>query len=177
MSLYFEGFLAFDLKPQTPQVVIDALSYMVATNDHQFNNPPRHPFFEVEGWRQFLDVQSRQSDQPGFMGSQLGEVHRPDRHGLNLPRLTLSFRRVMHDDVEFYVLWWRFLDWIAPCVETEGFIGYYRETYSLHPVTIYMRDGELFAFEVTGMPKTSSGRLWPGHPNNVQPGWLRDIPS
>jgi hypothetical protein len=70
---------------------------------------------------------------------------------------TLSFRRCMHDDVEFDILLWAFLNWLAPYSDTEGFVGYYREMYTLHPTLIYFQKGKVYKLEVDRKP---IGPIW-----------------
>ena len=174
MSLCFEGFLAFDLRPDTPSQIKDTLSYLTRSEEYALNEAPPHPFFEVPGWRQFLQIRSVDGGHPGLMWSHLAEVARPAPHGQTTPRLTLSFRRVMHDDIEFYELWRKFLSWIVPHIETDGFIGYYRETYSLHPVIVYSRDGHIFTGTPSSAPKGESGEAWPGNPKYILPRWPKN---
>jgi hypothetical protein len=97
---------------------------------------------------------------------------RYSQHGRDHYRRTLSFRRLLHDDTEFNELWWYFLYWIAPFVETVGFVGYYRETFSLHPVTIYLKGGQIFKNNIESTPKGWYGEVWDGDAKTVQPGWI-----
>jgi hypothetical protein len=62
MSVHYEFATACDLKPDTPQQIIDTLAYMARTHDYEFHNPPAHPLFQsvhvngetVESWRIML---------------------------------------------------------------------------------------------------------------------------
>jgi hypothetical protein len=83
----------------------------------------------------------------------------------------------MHDDVEFNILWWNFLFWIAPYVETKGFIGFYRETYSLHPEVIYISNGKIFTKEIKSDPNGwRHGEAWNSvfdQSQDILPEWLK----
>jgi hypothetical protein len=132
--MYFDGFFACKLKPETPQQVIDVLHYMTRQQDYEFKEVPAHRFFEVEEWEDFLQIgNSDYRCAPGLVGSELRKEHMEYVSGKRVEYYTISFRRTMHDDVEFFEHWWNFLDWIAPYSDATGFVGYYREMFDLHP--------------------------------------------
>jgi hypothetical protein len=156
MSLYFDGFLAFDLKPDTPQQIIDTLFYMTRTDDYEFMDIPHHRLFTSDpDWRDFLRAGEGDYEMaPGITSSGLKKIIEGYGDGTIFKEYyTLSFRRTMHDDVEFYVLWWDFLDWIAPYSSTNGFVGYYRETFDLYPTLIYFKNGTIFSYEIKASPQ------------------------
>jgi hypothetical protein len=143
MSLYFEGFFTCSLKPDTPDDVIQVLHYMTRSQEAVFDGRvPDHRFFSTDHWRQFLhDIPDY-----GFISGLKGVVLQKETQFVDRAYVdvyALSFRRGMHDDVEFYVLWWDFLFWIAPYSVRDSFVGYYREQYALHPVLIYFLGGEV----------------------------------
>jgi len=152
MSLWFEGYVAFDLSPDTPQHVIDILKYLCRDEDYVFELDQEHEFFEYDHWYNFLQIDNEPSSLPGMFWSNFRKVKRFEKSGIDNYRYTLSFRRIMHDDVEYYHQWWHFLYWISPYIETKGFIGFYRETYSVHPCPIYALDGKIFRSEISSTP-------------------------
>ena len=159
MSLYFDGMIFCDLKPEIPEQVINTLQYMTRSHDYSFDNPPEHEFFEVDAWRSWLQIQPNHTCGAGMVFS---NFHKTKRYGPNNTKVdyyTLSFRRCMHDDVEYYILWWAFLYWIAPHCES-GFVGFCRETFTLHPTLVYFRNGKVFKYEVEGNPTGWYGELW-----------------
>jgi hypothetical protein len=150
MSLYFDGAIFCDLKSDVPQQVIDTLQYMARVEDYTFDSPPDHDFFKVDGWRDWL--RTKVACAPGFVGCEFRKVYRYTQQNVDYYRYTLSFRRCMHDDVAFYVLWWLFLPWLAPYSETTGYVGYYREEYTLHPTLIYFKNSKVCVNEITQNP-------------------------
>ena len=150
MSLYFDGAIFCDLRIDAPQQVIDTLHYMTRTEDYVFDSPPQHEFFNSEGWQSFLQIHPNYSCAPGLVYSEFRKAYRYTQNKVDVSYYTLSFRRCMHDDVEFYILWWAFLDWLARYTNTEGFGGYYREEFTLHPPLIYFKEGKVYKLEVKG---------------------------
>ena len=177
MSLWYEGYLAFDIKPDAPGKIITTLEYLTRIEDYSFEDFPSHEFFSTNGWRNFLQIETEPSGVPGLFWSDFRFITRSIHRDKVISRHTLSFRRVMHDDVEFNILWWNFLFWIAPYVETKGFIGFYRETYSLHPEIIYMSNGKIFTKEIKSNPKGwRHGEAWNSVFDESQdnlPEWLK----
>jgi hypothetical protein len=160
MSLYFDGFFACDLKPDTPQHIIDTLRYLTRTEDYAFEPLSDHDFFDGDDWRAFLQPDDDWACAPGLVWSDFRQAYRYTQYGEDVYRATISFRRTMHDDVEFYILWFAFLDWIAPYSETVGFVGYYRESFSLHPTLVYFNHGNIYKVDITEMPIGIGGQGW-----------------
>jgi hypothetical protein len=156
MSLYFDGFFACDLQPDTPPAVLDTLRYLTRTTDVTLTDVPDHAFFQTEGWRDFLRPHEDYRFAPGPVFSELKLLRRGDHSVYH----SLCFRRSMHDDIEYYVHWWHFLYWIAPYSATVGYVGYCRETYSLHPTLIYFKNGQVFHAKVHAEPKGWYGEVW-----------------
>ena len=104
MSMYFDGFFACKLKLDMPQQVIDVLRYMTRHQDYEFKDVPEHRFFQIEDWENFLQISD--SDfrcAPGLVGSELKKETIEYVSGKREEYYTISFRRTMHDDVEFFV--------------------------------------------------------------------------
>ena len=161
MSMYFDGAIACDLKPDTPQQVLDVLQYMTRKEDYAFDSVPSHSFFTTnEEWRDFLQIDQEWTCAPGLVGSDFRKTFRYTKNSEDVYRWTLSFRRTMHDDYEFPDFWWEFLFWIAPYSESTGFVGYYREEFELNPTLIYFQSGKVFTSEVTQSPAGSNGEEW-----------------
>src|SRR5258708_27216939 len=163
MSLYFDGAFACYLKPDVPQQVLDTLQYMTRTENYAFDKPPGHKFFQNDDWRNFLKISQEWTCAPGFVGSDFRKTHQyTTEDGNDVYWYSLSFRRTMHDDVEFYVLWWDFLNWIAPYSLTSGYVGYCREQYTINPTLIYFKRGRgiVYLYDVQGIPKGLNGESW-----------------
>ncbi len=163
MSLHFDLAIACDLKPDTPQQVINTLQYMTRTEDYDFHDPPAHEFFTRPGpdWRLILQIPHGTMPYgfPGVAGSSFRRVYHHTQFGVDVYRHTLSFRREMLDD-SFYD-WWPFAEWLALYSESSGCVGYYRATYDWQPTLIYFRDGRVYTCEVTQRPvEIRERKLW-----------------
>lgn len=155
MSQTFDLSLACDIKPDTPQQVLDTLRYMIRKEDYKFDDPPNHPFFRIHNyWKSWFTYSI--SLFPGEYGAVLRNAPvyagHPDENG-NWPmtRITFSVRVGVHDDV-FYDTTYFFLDWLAEHSETQGFVGYYQGNYADHPTLIYFKDGKAWIMRVQGEP-------------------------
>ena len=155
MSLHFDFAIACDLKPDTPQQVIKTLAYMTRTEDYPFDSPPDHPFFEGDEWRETLRTEPDGTYCPGDLGRSFRRAYRYDRLGVHHYRYTLSFRCYMKDD-EFYDMAWPLIDWLAQHSETEGYVGYIRETLDWQPTLLYFKHGTFYIHKVSETP-TGSG--------------------
>ncbi len=160
MSLHFDFALACYIKPDTPQQVLDTLQYMTRTEDYNFDQPPRHPFFQDEYWRNMLKALMDSTCFPGQFGGTFRRVHRYTQANVEAYRYMLSFRCYMLED-EFHENWWPFAQWIAPYSESTGCVGYYREEFDWQPTLIYFRDGKVYVCQVTQSPlDIQDGKPW-----------------
>jgi len=151
MSLHFDFAIACDLKPDTPQQILDTLSYMTRAEEYAFSSPPNHPFFEGDSWRDILRAKSEQTYLPGDLIGSFRKAHRYEVGSEKLHWYTICFRCYLIDDV-FYEMWWLLAEWLLLHSETEGYVGYYREEYSSHPTLIYFKDNAVCIHEMTGTP-------------------------
>lgn len=156
MTVYYEFGLACDLKPDTPQQVLDTLAYMTGHSGEGRNDLPSHYFFQYCDWRHLL--QPNRGRFPGAAGSALQRAYRyslaPIQGGAPVFRYTLSCHVELADDqiandFDF------FLHWLAPYSETAGCVGYYREfgiAFVGPPRLLYFQDGKASVLEVVGTP-------------------------
>lgn len=152
MSLHYDWAMAFDLKLDTPQLIIDTLKYMTRSHDYDFPTPFDDIFFSGSSWRNMLQIEAGDTYSPGEVGSLFRQAYRYTKLGVDTYYYTLSFRTYMLDD-GFYEEWWTFCEWIAPYSETIGCVGYYREVYDdLHPTLIYFKDAKVYICEVQQTP-------------------------
>jgi len=162
LSAHFDLAIALDLKPDTPQQVLDTLRYLMRTEDYDFDNPPDHEFFtrwDDQHWRNWMPLAENSTYSPGEAGSSLRRVYRYTQHGQDVYRYTFSFRCWMLDD-GFYE-WWPFAKWLALHSHTSGYVGYYREEFDLHPTLIYFREANVYTLRVTGDPiPIRGGKPW-----------------
>lgn len=151
MSLHFDVAVAFDLRPSTPQQVIDAIAYLVRTEDSDFSSLPDDPFFAVNGWQNVLQAKPEATYCPGELYRSFRSAYRSTRRGVKQYRHTLSFRCYMLDD-EFYHIFYPLMAWLALQSETKGFVGYYREESEWWPTLIFFKNGEVYFGEAKEAP-------------------------
>lgn len=147
MSVYFDFALACDLKPDTPQQVLDTLSFMTRTEDYAFDTPPAGALFGGETWRDMLRGSTTYF--AGEAGAMFRKALRYVHGGAEVFRYTLSFRSdVLDDDMGEYGA---LIEWLATYSDSEGFVGYFRAKYADHPTLLYFRHGKVYASEATGV--------------------------
>jgi hypothetical protein len=156
MSLHFDLTIALDLKPDTPERVIDTLAYMTRVEDYTFDNPPQHEFFEDNYWRKMLRAAPEDTYVPGRLYHSFHKAYRFHQGGESHYRYTLGFRCYLLDDV-FYEACWRLLEWPSPHSETEGYVGYFREELALHPTLIYFKHGSVYIVDAKAVPEPIRG--------------------
>ena len=151
MSGHYDFAMAFDLRPDTPQFVMDVLRFMVGETTAQPNELPEADLFRDEDWRTLFQIDDYYASLPGEYGSRLREAYRYGLAGNEVFRNTLSFRCYLLDDT-FYTAWWQFAEWVAPHSETTGCVGYFKEEFAEHPTLIYFKQGKVFMNQITSTP-------------------------
>jgi len=151
MSLHFDFAIACDLKPDTPQQILDTLSYMTRVEEYAFSSPPSHPFFEGDSWRDILLAKSEQTYLPGDLISSFRKAYRYEIGNEKHYRYNICFRCFLTDDA-FYGTWLLLAEWLLLHSETDGYVGYYREEFSFHPTLIYFHGDAVCIYEMTGTP-------------------------
>lgn len=152
MTINFELMLACDLRPVTPDQVIDTLKYLCRKEDYKFESLPNHPFFEsddevleAQRWRYIFDRGSYLGDFGGVSFTELYH-HKSRRESF----YTLTIRCVEQTLLDFIQLHFKFLEWLAPYVNTDytnqEFIGYIRadNVDNTDPILIYFKDGVVY---------------------------------
>lgn len=159
MSLHFELFLAMDLKPDTPQNILNILEYMTHSEDTEFKASLPSDFLnEVDDWLYIL--RKEEARIPGELGSVFRRAYRYTQSGQDVYRYTLGFRVFLLDDY-FYEVYESFLKWLAQYSETTGFVGYWREEADLHPILIYFKNGKVYFSEKNDRPlEITEGEAW-----------------
>jgi hypothetical protein len=127
MSEYYDLFVAFDLKPDTPQSIIEALNYMLSDSDDLTTSIEDETI--DEDWRGLLNADnSNMIYFPGIAISVLRNAYRynlpNNQGGKPVYRNTFCYRNeILDDGLDTFMA---FFDWIQPYVETQGLIGYIR---------------------------------------------------
>ena len=133
MGMYTELSIGVKLRKDTPDETIQALTFM-ASNDWPKEVPdplpwPSHPLFETERWVFMLRGWSYYFDRkPSLLWSLDDIAHR-------------WFLAVTANIKNYGNEWGLFLDWLAPWVETRGFIGHTRYEEDDEPTLLYA-DGQ-----------------------------------
>jgi hypothetical protein len=140
-----EFVIAFKLKHDTPQQVIDTLKYMTLRNkDYDFPNHPDHNLFETYYWRIMLignygSVPSSTSFTYVENVAGLGGMPLPfEAYFLNVRSVFLNY----NTEIE------RFLHWIAPYSETQGFVGHILPKGLADPILIYLKQDKAFLVQI-----------------------------
>lgn len=129
MGMYTELNLGVRFYEDTPQNIIDILKYMLDDSPVRFdyNKPqlPNHPLFETERWSIMLCCDSYYFD-----GQTDSSLHYDDISNSYFLNVRCNLKNY---DCEIA----KFLDFIQPYLETDGFLGYTRYEDDDDPVLIY----------------------------------------
>lgn len=158
MSTRCEIYFTFDLKPDVPEDVLEAIRSMMDKNYKVTSTPAAE--FTDNYWQGLLDISPTEMLAfPGSSFSTLAHAYRytqmPNQGGQDVYRNTITFRAEIHGDAfgEDYV---HLLMWIAQYTETQGFIGYFRYDHSpSHPTLLFFKNGKLDTQE-TFLPRADS---------------------
>jgi hypothetical protein len=82
MSMHFDVAVAFDLKPSTPQQVLNTISYLVRTQDYALSSPPDDPFFELDGWQNVFQSKPDATYCPGDLYKTFRSAYRFTRQNV-----------------------------------------------------------------------------------------------
>lgn len=169
MSVHYDVALACDLRPETPQHVLDTLAYLARGAADPFYAPAADPPFaaedisgqSVDAWRTMLRQQ--ESRFPGEAGCRLRRVYRYTQQGVDQYRHTFSLRQeVLDDDIGAYLA---LVQWLAPYCETAGWVGYVRsdlDAAGAQPVLLYITQGRVYLSDSRQTPRDmATGAPWP----------------
>jgi hypothetical protein len=154
MSDHYDLFFTFDLKPDLPIPVVNALDYVTGKNP-ALENLPQDSKFSVGTWKDLLVVHPHYENMLHFAGHAISDLSTAYRHELpeskgggKVYRQTITFRYdILDDGIHEYLM---FLDWIAPYIETEGFIGYFLTNGDRNNVKIIVyNNGKLNFLKIT----------------------------
>ena len=126
MGMYTELVLGFNLKENTPNEVVDILTYMIESGEGD-RQPviPDHDLFKTWRWKFMLSCDSYYF--AGFTHSEMSYDDIGKQWEVNI-RCNL---KNYDNEIE------KFIDWISPYVELRGFAGYSRYEESDEPTLIY----------------------------------------
>lgn len=158
MTVHIEIMLACNLKENTPQQIIDTLKFMAGTLDYEPENLSFAPLRATEGeddfygleehpWRDLFKFPDEGPDLYRFPGTGMVHFH-PCNWDTSFYKLTIRVEGPTHNDFE--QIWFPFLKWLAPYVDTEFvgcFAGYFQRVNAvdtINPVLIYFIEGKVY---------------------------------
>lgn len=133
MGMYTECLLMLELDgKRTPKIVSDTLQYMVSGDDAPKPDVmPDHKLFGDTRWRWMLQGSSYYFD---------GQPMRTFRHDdIAKGWFLTSLSNIKNYDNE----WELMLNWLTPCIASEGHIGHIRYEEDEHPTILYFEDGRV----------------------------------
>jgi hypothetical protein len=158
MTVHIEIMLACNLKEDTPQQIIETLKFMAGTIDYEPENLAFAPVRIWEGkddfygleehpWRNIFKFDNYGPDLARFPGTGIVQFH-PCSRDTSYYKLTVRVEGYTHNDFE--QIWFPFLKWLAPYVDTEfvgNFAGYFQRANNvdtINPVLIYFSNGKVY---------------------------------
>ena len=130
MGMHTELVMACELKGNVPGEVIETLKYMVGDSEY-LATVPVHALFTADRWKSMLRCDSYYFD---------GDTHSTLRYDDIGKSYILNIRCNLKNycsEIE------KFLDWIIPYSNTNGFVGYTRYEEDENPTLIYFIDGKV----------------------------------
>lgn len=133
MGCFTEINVNFDLVKDTPEDVVNIMHYLILTNGNETKPSilPKHEFFKCDRWDSIACCFSYYFD--GLTNSQMkyDDISKTYR---------VSIRASLKNyDCEIE----KFLDWLLPYIDTNGFIGYERHEDMDNPTLIYIELDDL----------------------------------
>lgn len=137
MGMYTELSIGIELKSDTPKAVIDVLEYMARGGD----TVPAygHPLFETDRWDWML-----RSGGSYYFDAKPSLYFGHD----DIPNAW--FLSVRTNIKNYCSEWEKFLDWLCPFIDTQGYLGTYRYEESDDPTLVYKIGNEIVWHSVTG---------------------------
>jgi len=129
MGMYTEINIGIELRQDVPEMVVGIIQGMLRANTYNDTFIPPlmedHELFKTARWRHMLISGSYYFDgKPNY-------VFRYDDNGNSWYLTVRSNLKNYDDEIR------KFLDWIFPYTQSEGFIGYFRYENDLDPTLIY----------------------------------------
>lgn len=125
MGMYTELVLGIKIKPDPD--VLTVLNYMLGETDH-LDERPSHELFKTNCWDIMLVCDSYYFD-----GQTDSKLFKDDLY----PESPMYYLNVRSNLKNYNSEIEKFLDWLKPYIETDGFLGYTRYEEDDHPTLIY----------------------------------------
>lgn len=130
MGMYTEINVCFDLYEDTSKEVVDVLHSLIDGTDEP-TVLPQHEFFDCDRWHMVACCDSYYFD--GSTNSKMIFDSISKNWKINIRANLKNY------DSELA----KFLDWLAPYIETSGFIGYTRYEEYEDPTLVYIEEGRV----------------------------------
>lgn len=132
MGIYTEINVCFDLHRDTSKEVVDILHSLIDGIDEP-TVLPEHEFFKCDRWRMVACCDSYYFG--GFTNNKMIFDTISKTWKINIRANLKNY----DSEIE------KFLDWLAPNIETNGFIGYAKIGYTKfkNPILVYIEDGKV----------------------------------
>lgn len=141
MGMYTELNIGLELSKDTPEEVINIINYMISGEGSDMPTTPNHPLFSTDRWDFMLTCSSY------YFNAQPVHKFEYDEIGECWFLTSISNLKNYNSEIE------KFLDWISPYINDNGFFGYMRyeeddfptllinDKYN-HKITLRYPDGE-----------------------------------
>lgn len=143
MGAYTEINVCFDLSQNASKEAVDILHSLIdGTNEP--SALPQHEFFDCDRWSMVARCDSYYFD--GSTSSKMKYDTISETWKINIRANLKNY----DSEIE------KFIDWLAPSIGTNGFIGYMRHEERYDPTLIYIEDGEVAfkSVKVSELPTT-----------------------
>ena len=125
MGMYTEINVCFDLAKDTPKNVVSILHYLIDGDDEPLDLP-NHEFFKCDRWDMVARCDSYYFD--GMTNSKIMFDNISKCYKVNIRANLKNY----DNEID------KFLHWLTPYIDTEGFIGYTRYEEYNDPTLIYI---------------------------------------
>jgi hypothetical protein len=161
MSTRYDFELTATLPEDSPENVVQILSFLLRPGEAAPADEPDHPFFGCN-WRQNRFAIWAMTGDPhaGDTACSFRRVHRHTQDGFDHYQFTVHLRFVAGAETIFEV-GLSFASWLALWCDQDEFVGYFKAEDKRHPTLLYIHAHELYLREVTEPPqRATDGASW-----------------
>ena len=131
MGMYTQLVMGAQLKKSTPETALEALRCMVDARQIQPTTLPAHPLFATPRWSLVLNCDS------AYFDWESDSEFIQNLYGSGYYLRVISNVKNYDNEIQL------FLEWIAPYLDTQGFLGFTRYEEDDHPTLIYNNGGKI----------------------------------
>lgn len=150
MGMYTLLSLGVEFKKDTPKEIIETIQFMVDGNADELSPGLAHPLFMCDRWGFML-----RCDSYYFDWQTKWTVTKDYLYGIDEPMIYLTGNSNLKNyDGEID----NFLNWIAPYLKTEGFLGFKQYEEQQYPTLIFLDNQELTFFDTENAARLMEGK-------------------